>query len=384
MKKRQTRRQGHIRQRGPRAFEIAVNLGSDANGKRRRKVETIHGSRADAQRRLRELQTAQDRGLSIASEKWTVEQWMHRWLNEKVASSASQTTQDRYEENTRGYIVPAMGHILLHRLTPADVETFQSDLLARGLAPRTVQLAHQVLSGALRWAYRLDMIPRIVTEVVSIPKPAKGGELELPDATTVRRILEHARETGDQYHVALHTLTATGARRGEVLALNWSSVDLESAAITINRTVGRTRKGIQFGPPKSDRSRRRVDIDPETVGLLREHKARQAEHRLRLGPAYDGTEDLVFADAIGRPVNPQAVTRTLQKLAKEVGVDHIKLHSLRHFHASLLLSNGADLFLVSRRLGHNNISTTANVYGHLIEGRQKQAAAMFAEAMRRA
>ena len=116
--------------------------------------------------------------------------------------------------------------------------------------------------------------------------------------------------------------------------------------------------------------------------VLRDHKVRQMEQRLALGPAYEDN-DLVFPNEFGKPLNPMALTRTLNRAANRIGVDRIKLHDLRHFHASLLLQSGQNSVLVSKRLGHSTFSMTLDVYGHLMPGWQREAAEVFAKAMER-
>ena len=120
--------------------------------------------------------------------------------------------------------------------------------------------------------------------------------------------------------------------------------------------------------------------DSGTMEILRDHKIRQMEHRMLLGQNYEDN-DLVFPDEFGRPLNPMALTRALNRTAKRVGTDGIKLHDLRHFHASLLLQSGQNPVLVSKRLGHSAVSMTLDIYGHLMPGWQREAAEVFAKAM---
>ena len=116
------------------------------------------------------------------------------------------------------------------------------------------------------------------------------------------------------------------------------------------------------------------------MDILRAHKARQAQHRLQVGQAYDGKADLVFADALGRPLNPQAVTLAFKALARAEGIAHIKLHTLRHFHLSMVIAQDG-LFLASRRAGHSNTDITSFIYGHRLDGAGRKVADGFALAM---
>lgn len=114
--------------------------------------------------------------------------------------------------------------------------------------------------------------------------------------------------------------------------------------------------------------------------MLRAHKVKQLEHRLQLGEAYEDN-GLVFADPLGAPPNPMALTRAFQSLAKRHGLGEIRLHDLRHFHASVMLQQRQSPVLVSLRLGHASVSTTMDIYSHILPGWQKEAASAFATAM---
>ena len=181
--------------------------------------------------------------------------------------------------------------------------------------------------------------------------------------------------------IALHLLAYTGARRGEILALDWQHTNLTEGTISIVRSLGRSREGLTFGPPKTANGRRVIDLDPRTVEVLQAHQGRQLLEKIQAEGVYED-KDLVFANALGQPINPMQLTRAFQSLAKQCGAGHVKLHALRHFHASVLFQQKQSLFAVSRRLGHASVSTTADLYGHMLPGSGKEQANAFAQAMR--
>ena len=148
-------------------------------------------------------------------------------------------------------------------------------------------------------------------------------------------------------------------------------------------TLGRTKQGLQFQPPKTNAGRCVIDLDEGTVELLRSQQRARLLLKAELGKSYED-RGLVFAGPLGDPINPMALTRTLQSFAKQVGVEGIKSHTLRHFHASLALQTGQSIVLVSKRLGHSKTSITGDIYGHLLPGWQKQAAEAFAKVMKEA
>jgi len=139
------------------------------------------------------------------------------------------------------------------------------------------------------------------------------------------------------------------------------------------------RQGYQVTPPKSAKSRRAVDISDDGIAELRRHRAEQAEHRLKIGPAWLD-EDWVFTTGEGAHINPNAVSKAFKDIRVQLGLPRVRFHDLRHTHASLLLQAGVHLKVVQERLGHSTIAITADTYSHVAAGLQKAAARDF-EAM---
>ncbi len=156
-------------------------------------------------------------------------------------------------------------------------------------------------------------------------------------------------------------------------------VDLDKGTIGIRLAIGRENGKLGLTPTKSKSSRRTVHIDPETVRVLSRHLAAQAEHRLRVGPAYSD-RGLLFATPFGAPIEPSALTKAWGRLCKEGGVK-FRLHDLRHHHATALIEAGVHIKTVQTRLGHNSPALTLRVYGHVSPGMDREAADVYAKAM---
>ena len=129
-----------------------------------------------------------------------------------------------------------------------------------------------------------------------------------------------------------------------------------------------------MGPPKTPRSRRNVDLDRRTVAALREHRKTQREQRLSVGPAWDGKHDLVVCDELGRPVHPDLFSREFERCVRQLGLPKIRLHDVRHTHATLALKAGVHPKVASERLGHATISVTLDLYTEVIPSIAKDAA----------
>jgi integrase len=164
-------------------------------------------------------------------------------------------------------------------------------------------------------------------------------------------------------------------RRGELLGLRWRDLDLDAGRLAIVQTIVGKR---QLSQPKSDRGRRSVELDPATVTALREHRKRQLEERMALAPAYRDEFDLVFCREDGEPLWPQSFSRTFERQSKSAGLPPIRLHDLRHTHATLALAAGIHPKVVSERLGHASVAITLDTYSHAIPAMQADAAAKVA------
>ena len=372
--------EGSIRKRGEKSWELTIELGRDAGGKRRRKFVNVKGTKAQAQQKLRELLSAYDKGIPLNTEKATLSQWMAKWLAEYVVPKRRQTTKERYERAIKRHILPELGHIQLVQLTPRDIQALETKMSADGMAPAGVQVVHNVLSGALKYALKMEMIWRNPAQAVTPPKVTRT-EVEPPDIAGVRRVLELARTEEHPLFPCLYLIAYTGIRRGEALGLRWQDVDLEGGSISIVQTLSLSvEHGLIFQPPKTNSGRRVIDLDDGTVEVMRSHQGWQLLYRAKLEGAYQ-ENGLLFPGPLGEPRRPLTLGRAFQSFAKRLGLKGGKLHDLRHFHASVMLQNGASLLLVSKSLGHANISTTGDVYGHIMPGWQKEAANAFAKAM---
>jgi integrase len=372
---------GSIRKRGKSSWQITVDLGRDPDGKKVRKFATVTGTKAQAQRQLRELLTQQDKGIPISSSKITLATWMERWLAEYVRHKNSQHTYERYDRLLRLHVLPVLGDVELTQLTPSHIKSLEAQLSAEGMAPAGVELVHCVISGVLKQALREELVWRNVCQAVAPPRVDRK-EVEPPEVAGVRRVLEIAKEQEHPLYPCLHLIAYTGVRRGEALALRWQNVNLEAGTISIVESLGRSvEKGLVFSPPKTKSGRRVVDLDDDTVAVLRAHQGRQLLWQVELGDVFQG-QGLVFPNETGGPLNPMKLTRAYQSLAKQAGLKDGRLHNLRHFQASVMLQNGQSMVLISKRLGHASVSTTADIYAHIAPGWQKEAAQRFAKVMR--
>ncbi len=162
-------------------------------------------------------------------------------------------------------------------------------------------------------------------------------------------------------------------RRGELLGLKWSDIDLEKGTVAVRRALVRTREGLEFSEPKTKQSRRTVPLPPQVVAELKRHKRRQAEERLALGECYRDN-GLVFCRETGEPLDPDGFYKHYKRLLQKAGLPPARLHDMRRTYATTLLELGEHPKVVQELLGHNRITTTLDIYSHVAPGLKEKAA----------
>ena len=370
---------GRIRQRSPGSWQVSFDLGRDASGKRLTKAVTIRGTKAEAQRKLREMLTELDHGRNPVPANISLRDWLDRWMSEEIQPpKRRQRTYETYQHVIDRHIVPYLGRLKLARVGPTHIQELENRLSTH-LSPKMVNQVHIVLSGAFKYARRMEQVHRSPVSLVS-PPSVQQTEVPPPDIPAIRSVLELAKKDGNALYPAMHLVAYTGMRRGEVMGLRWELVDLRTGTLRVESSLVQTRIGVIQEPPKTNSGRRVVDLDAGTVEVLEEHRQRQEQMRERMGEMFQD-RGWVFADELGDPISPKRLYDTVKRYGERAGHPGTTVRSLRHFHASLMLQGGENPVVVSKRLGHSKVSTTLDIYAHVLPGRQKQAAEAFADAM---
>jgi integrase len=354
--------------RGRASWTVIVDIGTDPVTRKRRQLwRSVKGPKRDAEALLVQLLHERDTGVERPVGKLTVAEYLERWMTDYVGSLAPKT-QSTYHDIIQNHFVPALGSIDLVALRPSHIQSLYTRLL-HGLSARSVLRYHKVLHAALRQAVQWQLLVRNPADAVEAPRPERRQIRALTPAQA-RSIMAAADQTPLGAFVRLALLT--GMRRGELLGLRWSDVD--EAEIHVQQTAQRIAgQGIVFRQPKTRLSRRSIALSPEAVAVLRAHRRRQAEARLLAGPAYHD-RDLVFATGLGTPLEPGNVLRTWRRIVAAAGLPGLRIHDLRHGHATLMLGQGVHPKVVSERLGHASINITLDTYSHVLPGLQAAAA----------
>ena len=374
---------GSIRRRGKRSWQIRFDEGVDATGRRKTRSLTVKGRRQDAQRELTRLVAAADAGTLPEPSKATVAEYLREWLD--GPHDLSPKTAERYKELAELQIIPHLGNKALRQLKPHEVGNWHNTLLTSGakngqpLAARTVGHAHRVLRRALQIAVENEVLARNVASIKS-PPTVEEDEVEILTAEQMTVVID--KLVGHPLYEIVVIALATGMRRGELLALRLSDLDLDAATISVDRSLEETKAGLRFKLPKTKRGRRTISLPPDAVAVLREHRRKLLETRLALGLGKPDSEMLIFGELDGSPTPPNRVTRRWLDACVSLNFPRIHFHALRHTHASALIAAGVDVAMVSRRLGHKNPIVTLNIYAHLFKRDDSAAADAIGAAMR--
>ena len=373
---------GHIYQRAKGSWTMVYDLPVDMmTGKRRQKSQTIKGTKRDAERALREVLLSLEKGSYVKPNKVTLGEWLRQWLKDYASMNTTDRTQESYTSIVERHLIPALSRVPLADLQAQHIQSYYAGKLEKGradgkggLSARSVVYHHRILSKALDYAVKMGMIVRNVADVVQPPR-VKRVAMSTLSSEEVIRFLDAARET--DYYVFFATLLYTGLRRGELLALRWRNLDLEDGNLTVVETAYKLSNGnYVIKEPKTPQSRRTVTLPSSLVELFKAYLADQELLRIQLGVSLNA-DDFVFIRPDGSPINPNAITLAFRRIIKRAGLRDIRIHDLRHTHATLMLRAGVHPKVVSERLGHANIGITLDIYSHVLPGLQEAAAEKF-------
>lgn len=341
--------------------------------------KTVHGGARDADAAIRDLidkqaPTRAD-GLGV-----TLGQLLDKWLEECERLDLSPTTLRTYRSQIEKTIRPRLGTVPLTRLTPKHLDDLYAAMKAQGRTAKTIRNHHAILSSALHQAERWGWVRSNPADLAK-PPTVTPRRVKAPSVDVVRSVIEEA-ETRDPRLATMMMLGAlTGMRRGELCALRWTDIDLDRGQIEVSRSVVVVEKGVAEKGTKTDRSRT-IALDEVGVALLAQHGARAAAWAQE-AEAEVPADAFVFSPELDGsiPYRPDTVTSLFIRVRDHVGAPDVRLHDLRHFTATQLIAANIDIRTVAERLGHSDPSMTLRVYSHVLEERDKAAAAIMGQVL---
>ena len=328
-----------------------------------KRAQATGGTKAEVSRRLRAIQDRIQQGAPARDDSATFGTFATRWIGSSLeASDRKHSTKVLYAGLTRTHIVDSqLGKTRMNALKPTTVERFVTQLRGKGLSPSSVRQIYTVARAIGDAAVRDGLLAKNPFVAVRRPK-APTAEATFLQPHEIAHLLTNAETS--RYAPLFEFLVNTGLRRGEALALKWSDVDLHNQVLRVRGTLARIDGDLKITAPKSDRSRRTIPLSA------------RATADPRAGPGPDATRPPRGAAAVAghrlgvrhrdrRTLRPRNALRALKAAARKAALPDVGLHTLRHSAASVMLTNGVPITVVSQILGHSGISITVDVYGHV-------------------
>jgi integrase len=365
---------------GETVWTVRVDAGQKPDGKRRQ-VSRSFPTKREAESWAADVRGKLDRGTFIAPAKLTYGEFLASWLPGR-RGDLRPSTYESYERMLRVHVVPTLGLVPLQQLGPERLLSLYADLGTR-LSPRSVAYVHVIIHRSLKDAARWGKVSRNVATLVDAPRAGDRKELTTWTAAQVSAFLDHLQ--GDPLQVPVMVMARTGMRRGEVLGLRWKDVDLDAGRFSIRQTLTAPRDPetgrhvLTFGMPKTAAGRRTFKLDGETVAALRAHRVAQNKIKLMAGPGYVD-HDLVVAEPDGTPLHPDHFRDRFTRRVARSGLPMIRVHDLRHTNATIGLERGIPAKVMANRLGHSKVSTTLDIYSHVLPSMDEDAAEKIAAA----
>lgn len=369
---------GSLREASPGVWRVRISTGRDpVTGKYRTTQITVHGSETKAKKQAAILYAKIAEGRAQATSS-TVGRLLDDWVAHLEARGRAPKTIHEYTRLAKS-IKETLGPIELRKLTGSDIDRFYTMLRAKPLEWVTIRHYHTALGAALHQGVRWGWIENNPMDRATPPR-VEGNEPKSPTADQIRALVTEATKTNPDLAALVFCAATTGCRRGELMALRWSDIDLEIGTVRVGRSISDLPGKVEARGTKSGKSRP-LALDPATVAVLRTQLER-ARQRQDLGTelergAYVWSQD---ADHM-TPWRPGRVTDAFRRLRLEAGCPEVRFHHLRHFAATMMLAGGVDVRTAAGRLGHAQPSVTLKTYAHVLEAPDRAAAELLGRAL---
>ena len=372
MAKKRANGEGNIRKRSDGRWEGRYTAGHDPVTGKRITKNVLGKTQAEVREKLRRT-IEETRGLDVArAGEYTVGQWLEVWFNDYAMLKVRPSSHQTYRGYLDHHIKPYIGNIPLTKLSSLDLQRLYKKLLSdgrvdrieskkqpKGLSAKTVRNIHQIISSALKLAVEQKLIARNPADGCALPKAERKEMQTLP----VEQLTSFLREAKDSGVFALYYIDlTTGLRRGELLGLKWSDIDLEKGDLRVQRQIGRINGKIIEMPLKTKNAYRTLPLSADAIDVLMQQRRKT------------GNSEWVFPSPTGGPMSPDSVLHMLHRVLKRAGLPKVRFHDLRHTFATLALQNGVDIKTVSGMLGHFSAGFTLDTYAHVTTSAKREAA----------
>ena len=374
---------GSIENRGKNSYRLIVSCGMDNDGNQIKKTRTVKASSPKEAEKLLAIFIAEiEKGQFVAPSKLTLSDFVERWLRDYAETNLAPKTLFRYKQILDSRILPAMGHLKLEKIQPVHLLEFYNNLREEGirtdgkpgsLSESTILYHHRLLSSILQDAMQWQIIASNPASRVKPPKAVKK-QAACYDEIQTAALLEAANKEPLRYTVLITLAVATGLRRGELMGLEWKDINFEKGTLEVRQASQYLPgKGLFTKDPKTETSKRIISVPTSVMAFLKQYKVTQSEERLKVGDLWQGS-DRLFTTWDGKPMHVDTISKWFPEFLRRHSLPPLPFHGLRHTAATLLIGQGLHAKTISNRLGHSNISTTMDIYGHALKSADREAA----------
>ncbi|WP_458413024.1 tyrosine-type recombinase/integrase [Schinkia sp. CFF1] len=355
-------------------YYFTIEVGTKGN--RKRKVQKNFKTKKDAKAALdlaiADLHNEVDNNES-SKESLSLGDYLDYWLKSYAKPNTSPNTYRGYEQIIRVHLKPGLGHIQLQDLTALQLQDYYIDKL-EDLSAQTVKHHHRLLSKALNDAVDWEFVNKSVVQKAKPPKPKKFRPT-FYSKEELDRLFEAAKSR-TIYYPTIYTAGHTGARLGELRALQWKDIDFNHRRLSITKSSYLEGGKVQIRDLTKGGKDRTIVIGQKLMNFLKSHYDWHQELKNRLGDGFN-PNDLVFFNSKGDYIDHRELRRAYKSAVKRAGLKDSRFHDTRHSHASILLQKNVHPKIVSERLGHSKIGITLDIYSHAIPSLQEQAVEVF-------
>lgn len=355
-------------------YKATLTIGVDDKGKLIRKSFCSY-KKQEVVNRMAEYKTQLNNGLVSSDDKITLEQWFHTWLFEFRINELKDTSFERYEGIFRNYIKGSiLGKKKLSDIRTAHIQSYYNTLAEQGKSTNTIKTLNKTLKTCLNDALKQGYIVRNYCSLVTMPKSdIKEKEHDITFFTAEEQQRFIATLDKNRNRMLFILALGSGLRLGELMALKWDNVDMVNNTLSVTHAISRISKVGKDGSrtwsvlehdPKTKSSIRTIPLPINIVKELKKHKAEQDKEILKNGELYQ-KNNLVFCTELGGYLDTRNLTRSYARALTKAGIEHKKFHSMRHTYATRLFENDVPIKTVQSLMGHNDITTTMNIYTHV-------------------
>ena len=382
MPKRRANGEGNIRKRKDGRWEGRYTVGRDPETGKSTIKNVLGKTQAEVKEKLKKA-IEENVGIDYGKAKtYTVGSWLEVWMENYAKIKLRPSTYKTSQGFLKNHIKPQIGSIPLADLTSLGLQRFYKHLLdggrvdrieakkkPKGLAPKTVRNIHQMIGSAYNLAIEQKLVTRNPAQGCALPK-VEHKEMKTLTADQLSAFFREARDSGvfALYYIDL----TTGLRRGELLGLKWSDIDLEKGDLRVQRQIGRIDGKIIEMPLKTKNAYRTLPLSADAINVLMQQRRKT------------GNSEWVFLSPTGGPMSPDSVLHMLHRILKRAGLPKVRFHDLRHTFATLALQNGVDIKTVSGMLGHFSAGFTLDTYAHVTTSAKREAAKTMGNILSRA